>query len=118
MSRSRAMAAEAMRSILYDDAPVETPEQSNALATLESEKLDFMPLTRNLVGRPGLDPGTLGIEPDHPTASVIVRITWSESSLVPSSSTETLSNLIPWLHHWLHIVGKAVSGDVNPTKPN
>jgi hypothetical protein len=66
MPRSRAKAAEAMRSILYDDAPVETPESSNALATslatLESEKLNFNTLTRTEVGRPGLDPGTLGLK--------------------------------------------------------
>jgi integrase len=53
MPRSRAKAAEAMRSILYDDAPVETPESSIALATslatLESEKLNFNRLTRTLV---------------------------------------------------------------------
>jgi hypothetical protein len=66
MPRSRAKAAEAIRSILYDDESVETPESSNALATslatLESERLDFIPLTRTFVGRPGLDPGTLGLK--------------------------------------------------------
>jgi len=65
MPRSRARAAEAMRTILYD-APVDSPESSNALATslatLESEKLNFNSLTRSLVGRPGLDPGTLGLK--------------------------------------------------------
>jgi hypothetical protein len=64
------------------------------------------------VGRPGLDPGTLGIGPGHPVASVVVQITWSEDLALPSTSTEILSNLIPWLHHWLHSLGKEVSGDV------
>jgi integrase len=66
MPRSRARAAEAMRTILYDDSPVDAPETSNALATslatLGSEKLKNYPLTRDLVGRPGLDPGTLGLK--------------------------------------------------------
>ena len=65
MPRSRARAAEAMRTILYD-AQVDSPDSSNALATslatLKSEKLNFTPLTRTLVGRPGLDPGTLGLK--------------------------------------------------------
>jgi integrase len=66
MPRSRARAAEAMRTILYDDSPVDAPETSNtlatSLATLGSEKLKNYPLTRDLVGRPGLDPGTLGLK--------------------------------------------------------
>jgi integrase len=66
MPRSRARAAEAMRTILYDDSPVDSPETSNALATSlatsESERLNFNSLTRSLVGRPGLDPGTLGLK--------------------------------------------------------
>jgi integrase len=54
MPRSRARAAEAMRTILYDDSPVDAPETSNtlatSLATLGSEKLKNYPLTRDLVG--------------------------------------------------------------------
>ena len=66
MPRSRAKAAEAMRTILYDDAPVETAKTSSALATSLATsaptELNVMPLTRTLVGRPGLDPGTLGLK--------------------------------------------------------
>jgi integrase len=65
MPRSRAKAAEAMRTILYD-ALVDSPEPSNALATslatLETMELNLNPLIRDLVGRPGLDPGTLGLK--------------------------------------------------------
>jgi hypothetical protein len=47
MPRSRAKAAEAMRTILYDDATADSPKTSNplaaSLATLESEKLNFNP---------------------------------------------------------------------------
>jgi hypothetical protein len=105
-----------MRSILYDDAPTKTPEVSNplatSLATLEPEKLNFNRLTRTLVGRPGLDLGTLGVGLGHPSASVDVRITWSEHSMVPPTSTEILSNLSRWLHHWLRGLGNVVIGDV------
>jgi len=64
------------------------------------------------VGRPGLDPGTLGIGLNDSIASVDVRITWSEKSPVPPTSTEILSNVSVWLHHWLHSLGNDVSGDV------
>ena len=64
------------------------------------------------MGRPGLDPGTLGIGPDHPTATVAVQITWSEHSPGPPTSAEILSNLSPWLHHWLHFLGVNADGDV------
>ena len=64
------------------------------------------------MGRPGLDPGTLGIEPDRPTASVTIQISWSEGSTIPPTSAEILSNLSLWLHHWLHGVSNDVFGDV------
>ena len=66
MPRSRAKAAEAMRTILYDETPSERPTPSNALATQlatpEAKRLNFYPLIRSVVGRPGLDPGTLGLK--------------------------------------------------------
>ena len=66
MPRSRARAAEAMRTVLFEQAPDESPSESTALATRlatsESEKITLIPLTRDLVGRPGLDPGTLGLK--------------------------------------------------------
>jgi hypothetical protein len=55
-----------MRTIIYGDSPVDSPETSNALArslaTVEPTETNFKPLTRTLVGRPGLDPGTLGLK--------------------------------------------------------
>ena len=66
MPRSRAKAAEAMRTILYDETPGERPTPSNALATQlatqEAKRLNNYPLIRSVVGRPGLDPGTLGLK--------------------------------------------------------
>jgi hypothetical protein len=62
------------------------------------------------VGRPGLDPGTLGIGPEHPTTRIVVQITWSAPSAPPWTSTEILSNLIPWLQKWLHNLGSGVTG--------
>ena len=66
MPRSRAKAAEAMRTILYDETPSERPTPSNALATQlatpEAKRLNIYPLIRSVVGRPGLDPGTLGLK--------------------------------------------------------
>jgi hypothetical protein len=73
---------------------------------------------QTFVGRPGLDPGTLGIEPDHPTATVAVRITWSEKSPSPLTSAEILSNLIPWLQDWLHCLGNDIRGDVKISGSN
>jgi hypothetical protein len=64
------------------------------------------------VGRPGLDPGTLGIEPGHLTASAVVPITWSERSITPPTSTEIPSNLISWLHNWLYSIANDAFGDV------
>ena len=66
MPRSRAKAAEAMRSMLFDDLPAEIPGPSDALATslatFEPTEITIMPMTRDFVGRPGLDPGTLGLK--------------------------------------------------------
>ena len=66
MPRSRARAAEAMRTVLFDGEPCDSPSESTALATRlatsESEKITLVPLIRDLVGRPGLDPGTLGLK--------------------------------------------------------
>jgi hypothetical protein len=61
---------------------------------------------------PGLDSGTLGVRPDHPTASVTVQISWSGFSTIPPTSAEILSNLSFWLHHWLHSLGNNASEDV------
>jgi hypothetical protein len=57
------------------------------------------------VGRPGLDPGTLGVGLDHRSAAVDVRITWSGGPAFPPTSAEILSNVRLWLHHWLQSLG-------------
>ena len=63
-----------------------------------------------LVGRPGLDPGTLGSIKDHPSASVAIQISWSAASANPPTSEEVLSNLGLRLQNWLQELGSGVVG--------
>ena len=65
-----------------------------------------------LVGRPSLDLGTLGFEPERTEASVVVRVAWSEDYVSPPTSVDVLSDLLPWLHDWLHNLGCGVSSVV------
>jgi hypothetical protein len=67
---------------------------------------------RTFVGRPGLDPGTLGFEPERTEASVVIRVAWSGDYASPLTSADVLSNLLPWLHDWLHRLGAGASGAV------
>jgi hypothetical protein len=69
-------------------------------------------LLQELVGRPGLDPGTLGFEPERTEASVVIRVAWSGDYASPLTSADVLSNLLPWLHDWLHRLGAGASGAV------
>jgi hypothetical protein len=66
MPKARAKAAEAMRSVLYDEIVSIRPQESDLLAaqlaTLRAANSYFKPVIRNFVGRPGLDPGTLGLK--------------------------------------------------------
>jgi hypothetical protein len=62
------------------------------------------------VGRPGLDPGTLGIQPGSACASVVIRV--SETSVDPPTPAAVLSNLLPGLHDWLHNLGSGVTSVV------
>src|ERR1035438_8805332 len=41
---------------------------------------------------------------DHAEASVVVRVSWSVDYECPPTSVDILSNLLPWLHDWLHSV--------------
>ncbi len=63
-----------------------------------------------MVGRPGLDPGTLGPILDRPSASLDVHLSWLEGSASPPSSTDVLSNLGLRLQDWLHDAGLGVVG--------
>ena len=66
MPSSRAKAAEAMRALLYEDDVRASTQPSNGVATkLATDDVANSysePLTRDLVGRPGLDPGTLRLK--------------------------------------------------------
>jgi hypothetical protein len=54
-----------------------------------------------LVGRPGLDPGTLGVFPECPGTFLSVQICWPEGVECSPTSTEVLSRLNSWLDSWL-----------------
>ena len=62
------------------------------------------------MGRPGLDPGTLGFDLGRTEASVVVRVSWSADGPHSHTSAEVLSNLLPWLHDWLHNLDGGASG--------
>jgi len=66
MPKSRAKAAEAMRSVLFEkDVPTSSPvfePLAVSMAVPEDPEITLDLLTRDLVGRPGLDPGTLGLK--------------------------------------------------------
>ncbi len=85
MPRSRARAAEAMRTILFDEESRETmstesPNVQERLAVSEglavtvavndSQGSSRKSLTSSFVGRPGLDPGTLGPQTGGPQTSI------------------------------------------------
>jgi hypothetical protein len=54
-----------------------------------------------LVGRPGLDPGTLGVLPECPGTSLSVQICWPNKVECPPTSTQVHSRLNSWLDSWL-----------------
>src|ERR1019366_5742496 len=66
MPKARAKAAEAMRSVLFDEITPAGPLVSSGLATqLATSDVaigNSEPVNRTFVGRPGLDPGTLGLK--------------------------------------------------------
>jgi hypothetical protein len=54
-----------------------------------------------MMGRPGLDSGTLGVLLQRPCKSVTVQIHWSDEEDDPSTYSEVLSELNSWLDSWL-----------------
>jgi len=54
-----------------------------------------------VVGRPGLDPGTLRVFPERPGTSISVQICWPDEVGCPPTSTDVLSRLYSWLDSWL-----------------
>ena len=57
--------------------------------------------SEHLVGRPGLDPGTLRVFPERPGTSITVQICWLDQVQRPPSSADVLSRLTSWLDNWL-----------------
>jgi hypothetical protein len=82
-----------------------TRKQHDDLVAIDHKRLDlevkpqFWRGLPDSVGRPGLDPRTLGFEPGRTEASVVVRVSWSEDCQRPPTSAKVLSNVMPWLHH-------------------
>jgi hypothetical protein len=56
----------------------------------------------SVVGRPGLDPGTLGPAQEGPGSSVTIRLRRSEPVSSPLPVAEILSRSVEWLQAWLH----------------
>jgi hypothetical protein len=54
-----------------------------------------------MVGRPGLEPGTLRVFPGCPGTSLSDQICWPDSVECPPTSTDVLSRMISWLDSWL-----------------
>ena len=63
--------------------------------------MNVQSLLVGLVGRPGLDPGTLRVFPERPGTSISVQICWPDEVRCPPTSTEVLSRLTSWLDNWL-----------------
>ena len=55
----------------------------------------------SVVGRPGLDPGTLGVFPEGPGTFLSVQICWPDNVECPPTSTDVHSRLNSWLDSWL-----------------
>jgi hypothetical protein len=53
------------------------------------------------VGRPGLDPGTLGVFRECPGVSLSVQICWPLEVVCPPPFAEVLSIVNSWLDKWL-----------------
>jgi hypothetical protein len=53
------------------------------------------------VGRPGLDPGTLGAIMEHSGPSLNVQICWSNEVRSSPTFAEVSQSLISWLDEWL-----------------
>jgi hypothetical protein len=63
-----------------------------------------------MVGRPGLDPGTLRVFPERPGTSISVQICWPDQVQCPPTSIEVHSRLLSWLDNWLDL--GSFQGDV------
>jgi hypothetical protein len=71
--------------------------RSSLLRRLGSTSVNVQSL---MVGRPGLDPGTLSVFPECPGTSIVVQICWLDEVQCPPTSTEVLSCLNWWLDSW------------------
>ena len=53
------------------------------------------------MGRPGLDPGTLGVFRERSRTFLRVQICWPDEAACLPTSAEVLSNVNSWLDDWL-----------------
>ena len=63
-----------------------------------------------MVGRPGLDPGTLRVFPECPGTSISVQIWWPDEVQCPPTSTDVLSCVTSWLDNCLDL--RSFQGEV------
>ena len=75
------------------------------LATSDAESITPKPVTRGFVGRPGLDPGTLGLGNDLPKVSMVVRLSRSQGEDCPTTSSDVPLDLLLRLSDWLSTLG-------------
>jgi integrase len=77
MPKARAKAAEAMRSVLFDEIipmrPLGSAGLATQMATSDLANSYSEPVNRTFVGRPGLDPGTLGLKGHRVHYSLFIR---------------------------------------------
>lgn len=64
----------------------------------------------DLVGHPGLDPGTLGSGQSCSQPSLFVHLTWSEGLESSLASAGIPPNLFLRLHNWLHELDVGFTG--------
>ena len=57
------------------------------------------------VGRPGLDPGTLGFNVDSSQSSIRIRLTWLQAPECSPAFTEVSTRLLLRLQNWLYELG-------------
>jgi hypothetical protein len=112
-----AKAAEAMRRVIEGDDDVSkkssaAPLAASLAAPNASENVSE-PLTCDFVGRPGLDPGTLGPDSARRLASFDIHVSWLEGVSNPPLSMEILSNLTVWLQDWLQMLGSGGVGVIS-----
>jgi hypothetical protein len=106
MPSSRSKTAEAMSTVLSDENEVTDQGRSAPLtaqlATLDVANNYSSPVTRDFVGRLGLDPSTLRPSKSRWQVSVSMHLSWSRRIESSPTSARVSSDFLLRLHNWLH----------------